>query len=525
MGVLDRIKLAAGALVGGITASWGASSGYRTKTGSVFNGSKMSGNKLYKSAFDLDSGALRDACRAAYWDSSQARAIISRFVDSVIGAGVYLEYQPEWDIIGATVPEDQRDQFTRMVEKRFHLWARSKEADAAGGMSLYELQAFQFLNWLRDGETVHIMRYVSDPRRMNPLTIQTIDPHQVQTPYDKISLSIIKSIGARIEDGIEVDANGREVAIHVQDPDDFTFTRVPVFGSQSGRRFVLHPKVNDTINAVRGTSILGPVIHELKKIADYSVAELEAAVINAVLAVWIKPSDKANASAALTGVRARGNTNTAPTVDRTERQAEFDRGGLIVQSLKAGEEIVSFDSKRPNVNFEAFVKAVTKHISASVGMPIEVLEMSFNANYSASRASLLLFWTAVERWRAVAASQFLDEVFYGWFSEEVKKGNISAPGFGGASAYVNAAWLNCSWMGQGKPSIDPLKEANAVEKRLEMGHTTGEREAIQYNNSDFTENVRRRGSELDLMRDNGMITEMVAPDMTPPAEDYDDDTA
>jgi lambda family phage portal protein len=519
MGMVERISLAVSALAGKITASWGSGSGYRTKTGSVFNGSKMSGKRLYKSAFDLDSEALRDACRAAYWDSSQARAIISRFVDSVIGSGVYLEYQPDWDIIGATIPEADRKTFIRTIEKKFHLWARSKEADAAGGMSLYELQAFQFLNWLRDGETVHIMRYVSDPKRMSPVTIQTIDPHQVRNPYDKNILSVVKSVGARIEDGIEVDANGREVAIHVQDPDDFTFTRVPVFGAQSGRRFVLHPKVNDTINAVRGTSILGPVIHELKKIADYSAAELEAAVINAVLAVWIKPSEKANASAALTGVRARGGNNTAPTVDNADRSVDFDRGGLIVQSLKAGEEVVSFDSKRPNVNFEAFVKAVTKHISASVGMPIEVLEMSFNANYSASRASLLLFWTSVERWRAVAASQFLDEVFYAWFAEEVKTGHTQAPGFGGSSAYVNAAWLNCAWMGQGKPSIDPLKEAKAVEARLAMGHTTGEREAIQYNNSDFSDNVARLKVEREAMLRAGLIQDQQNPENTEPDND------
>jgi capsid protein len=54
-------------------------------------------------------------------------------------------------------------------------------------------------------------------------------------------------------------------------------------------------------------------------------------------------------------------------------------------------------------------------------------------------------------------------------------------------------------MGAGKPSIDPLKEVNAVKIRQELGHTTGEREAIQYNNSDFSENARRLKIERELL--------------------------
>lgn len=521
MGMLDRVRLAAAAMTGRVvSASWNWRSG--TKSGSIFNGSKVSGRKAYPSAFDLDNDALRDAVRASYWDSTQARAIVGRLVDNVIGSGLYLEHQPDWSVIGASIPEADRDELSRNIERRFHLWAQSKEADAAGAQSLYELQAFEFLNRLRDGETFLVLRYSGDAKRMNPVSVQFIDPAQVCTPWDKLHLEAAKASGARIQDGIEIDANGREVAIHVRDIDTNKFTRVPVFGT-SGRRFVLHPRNFDTMGAVRGVSILGPVIHELRKIADYSVAELEAAVVNAVLAVWVKPSEKQNASAAITGIRARGNGDAAPKVDKDEREAKFDRGGVVVQSLKAGEEVVSFDSKRPNVNFEAFVKAVTKHVSASVGIPIEVLEMSFNANYSASRASLLQFWTAVERWRASGASQFLNEIFEAWFGEEVKGGRINAPGYGKASAYVNRAWVNCGWMGAGKPSIDPLKEVNAVKIRQELGHTTGEREAIQYNNSDFAENARRLKIERELLGQPADAPALNRAQPVDQVEDEDDD--
>ena len=491
MGIIDRVKMAGLAISGQLrmTASWNWRRG--TKTGSVFNGSKISGKKLYPSAFDMDVDSLRDAVRASYWDSSQSRAIIKRLADHVVSTGLFLEYSPSWELINTSLPDDEKDQFIRDIEIRFGLWAKSKEADSTAKLSFYELQMFEFINRLRDGETFSILRYSGNSSRMNPVSIQFIDPAQVQTPYNSLVYNAAISAGKRIENGIEIDAFGKEVAIYVMDAVTREFTRIPVESPDGKRRYVLHPMISDTMGGVRGVSILGPVIHELKKIADYSVAELEAAVINAVLAVWVKPSDKLSASAALTGIRARGNVDAGPEVNQETREATFDRGGLIVQSLKAGEEVVSFDTKRPNVNYETFVRAITKHVSASVSIPIEVLEESFSANYSASRASLLLFYQSVDIWRGTCASQFNDAIFKAWFTEEVAAGRINAPGFGGASAYINAAWLQNSWMGTGKLSIDPLKEAAAVKLRQEMGHTTGEREAINYNNSDFSENARR----------------------------------
>lgn len=478
-----------------------------TKSGHVFDGSKFSGSLLYPSNWSFDGETLRQRSRIAYWDSTQARSLISRLCDNVIGTGLGLESSPIWPLIGGGLTDEQKHEFARDIELRFHLWANSKESDAAGKMSFYELQDFEFRNRLRDGETISILRYSGDAARMSPLSIQFILPDDVTTPSDSGRKQAAEAIGNRIVDGIEIESTGREVALYVADQNGKNHNRIPVNGTS--RRFVLHPIISDTLGAVRGMPLLAPLIHELQKITDYTVAEIEAAVINAVLAVWVEPGPDAPASRALAGIRRsgqeQGQTNSESATQSS--RASFDKPGLIVQTLKAGEKIQSFDTKRPNVNFGEFVRHITRHISASVGVPIEVLEMSFNANYSASRASLLLFWTAVEKWRDSCASQFLGPIFEAWFSEEVKAGRINAPGFLTGSPLIRRSWLNCLWIGASQPSIDPLKEANAVGARIQMGHTTNEREAQKFNGSDFTENAKRLKMENQLLKEAGVLIE------------------
>ncbi|MFW5776820.1 MAG: hypothetical protein ACOCZB_05980, partial [Spirochaetota bacterium] len=62
------------------------------------------------------------------------------------------------------------------------------------------------------------------------------------------------------------------------------------------------------------------------------------------------------------------------------------------------------------------------------------------------------------------------------------------------------------------PQIDPLKEVNAIDKRLQLGHTTGEREAKKHNGSDYRSNVER------LAVENAQRAEANAPLAPTPAE-------
>lgn len=488
--------------------------------GTSWSGEKFPGALQYATGWSFNHEQLRRRSRIAYWDSPQARALLGRLVDNVVGTGLRLESAPVWRLVAPEWSEEQKQAWIDAVEARFHLWASSKEADATGRMNFYRMQAFHLLNYLRDGETFKVQRFSPDRGRMNPLEIQFLKPEQVYSPTNKTAG------GATIQDGIEMDANGKPVAYHVLNEATGKPVRIPARGEKSGRQFVLHSAIIDAVGQVRGIPVLANLVHELQKLTDYQIAEIEAAVVNATIAAWIEPSQEAPASRAFAGL-AEADSSQAKTDAGDTRRAPPEIGyirapGLMVQNLKAGEKLNSYDTKRPNVNFENFLKAWKSSFSASLGIPVEVLDMTFGQNYSASRASLLLFWTVVERWRETMADDLLNPVYASWLAEEVRAGRVDAPGW--EIPVLQAAWLNADWIGIPYPAIDPLKEANAANARIAAGLTTREREAREYNRSEFSENVSRLKVENEQLAEANasMQPAPAAADELPEREDEDE---
>lgn len=510
---MGRIRDALSVLTKGrsVMASWGWRSGVSSSSGG-FDGAKFRGalRSLYPSGSDLDAEALRAQSRSAYWDSSQARAAVRRIGDSVVGTGLTLRSTPLWMLIGSTLDDEGQRKLADEIDERFRLWADSHEPDATGRRNLAEMQSFIFDNELRDGDLPIVLRYSGDSSRLSPLNLQVLDADQLDmrvTTYgtpDKAGLSVAAAArGNILKDGLEMTMAGELVAIYVLNPARpyDKPTRVPASGP-SGRRFVLLPSILDLPGQVRGVGPLAPIVHELQKITDYTVAEIEAAVQNATIAGMIEPgaeNDTRTDVQKSLGVSARNLSSTATAAGTTE--ARIDKPGLWVGTLKAGEKLASFDTKRPNVNFGTFVQTVTKSLSASLSLPVEVLEMAFSANYSASRASLILFWNTVERWRAHVVSQFLQPIYEAWLREEVSSGRLPilrATGFG-TDPVQTRAWMQSEWIGDPMPSIDPVKDADAADKRIAQGATTRERNALEFNKSDFYENAARQKREREAM--------------------------
>jgi lambda family phage portal protein len=489
-------------------SSWGWRGG--VSSGPKFDGSKIRGalRSMYPSGFDLDASALRARSRVAYWDSTQARALIRRIVDSAIGTGLTLRSSPAWELIGSTMTPDGRRAIADEIDVRFRLWADSHEPDAAGRRNLAELQSFIFANELRDGDLPLILRYSGDSSRVSPLNIQVLDADQIDVRKTDLPGRPILPNGNVCRDGLELTSSGALVAIYLLDssrPYDPP-TRVPVSGAASGRRFVLLPAILDLPGQARGVGPLASIVHEIQKITDYTSAEIEAAVSNALIAGMIQPGEQSDTRTNLNraiggGVSLRSSSASSSASEPTGSEARIDKPGIWVGSLKAGETLQSFDTKRPNVNFGAFVSTVTKSLSASLSIPVEILEMSFSANYSASRAAIILFWSVIEGWRAHAVSQFLAPIYESWLREEVTAGRLSvlrANGFGDDPIRTRA-WLQSDWIGDSMPSIDPVKDALADDMRIAQGATTRERVALKYNRSDFYDNAARLHREADLL--------------------------
>jgi len=494
-----------------------AASGYRQRQAALFNGEKQSGGMNYQTAHGVNRPALVQRSIKAYIESSQARSAINRLNDCVINTGLMLESTPEAAILGITT--DEKREISDKIETRFNLWANKKSCDVTFNNTLGQIERILFNNQLVKGDYFAILEFSRDKNLINPLQVKVISPERVCNPQDAAMTKAAKTRGNVINAGIEIDEYGKFVAIYVKGKDKKSgqakWKRIEFYNAKTGRQVVIHGNNQRFGDEVRGVPALAYIAHELEKITDYSILELMAAVANATIAAVVKPGQDAPATNPLPNnafvppnlVKDNGTyvaTDAAGTMDHgytnIGKNVLKNSGGLLISSLNAGENFESHDTKRPNVNFGDFVDNVTKHLSASLNIPYEVLLMVFGNNFSASRASLKLFWQSIMVWRDEIISDFRRPVHSAWLLGEVATGNLILPGYD--NPQLRPAWESANFVGIPSPSIDPFKEARGAQLRMQEGLTTREQEQQRAGNrAGFDATVDRLATENEKLAD------------------------
>lgn len=440
---------------------------------------------------------LRRMSRMVEFSSPTAAALLGRFVDLVIGSGLRLQAEPVWSIIGGRRANDREYQraWVKNTEARYRMWARDYDAGYDLKHNLYQIDRKAFEYKLRDGEYFLVLRYAATGRK-NPLTIQIIPPENVQSGDKQ------PAHGNTLENGIEYDATGRAVAYHIYDDKTGHTTRIPRFGSKSGRIFVIHNFLATDEKQRRGVPFLANAIHELMKLGDYEILEIQAAIVNALYAVWIEPPSNEDGQPIINkgtfkkSEIQQSQSTPSPTEEYLEQldQKDYSQGGVVLDALPAGHKPHSFDTKRPNAGFNVFFDAVKKNIASAKGMALSVLDIAFNESYSGARGELLILWNAINRMRENHGWDFEDDIYKMWMWGEVLRGTIDAPGF--EDPEIRRAYCNATWNGMPLPNIDPLKLVNAHVIEQKHGYQTGHQIAAEYGNSDYDENLNIVTEEL-----------------------------
>ncbi len=61
-------------------------------------------------------------------------------------------------------------------------------------------------------------------------------------------------------------------------------------------------------------------------------------------------------------------------------------------------------------------------------------------------------------------------------------------------------WCGAEWNGPAQGQLDPLKEVNAAEKRVENGFSTREKETLELTGGDFDRNIKQIKLENNMMK-------------------------
>jgi lambda family phage portal protein len=435
-------------------------------------------------------------------------AAINTVISNVIGTGLSMQCNPDAKYLGWT--DEHANEWKAEVEAEWLLWCNSLDCDASRSMNFYGLQSLALRSMLESGDVLAITPAI---KRSNPysLTIQLIEADRVSNKNSAINSG--NSIS-----GVTIDDNGAPVSYSIskQHPGavmrgGMEWVEVKAYG-KNGRRNVLHLFDKRRPGQVRGVPYLAPVIEHLKQLARYSEAELQAAVVSAALAIFVKMDAEAFQTL-FEGDSSATYLNNATGWDGTV-STDLDGPGKAI-NLLPGEDVSTPALGRPNVNYDPFFLSMLKQIGPALEIPFEVLIKHFSSSYSASRAALLDFWRIVRVRRDFMATQFCEPIKDLWFEEAVATGRITAPGFF-ADARVRQAYSRVQWIGDSPGSIDPEKEANAAISRMDAGITTLEIETVAYNGGDWEANHRQRAKEVGMRTADGLIVEQPARPTTPP---------
>ena len=467
--------------------------------------------------------------RDAYHDSVQARAIVSRKADSVADIGLRVEPSPVASVLGIT--DERALEWSRDVAHRYDLCMRDKKQNRSETMTGYQSQHFYMTSKERDNDVFLRIYYSADRGLQSPVQFEFIDPTQIRG-------HAITNTGApyhKFKDGIERDDRGREKAYLISVADVNGAIKpitVQASGPKSKRKFMLHGFTPEYAGQRRGYSPLGFAIQKFESITDLESSHIKKAInlSSMMLTVENEINDPGDPFLGVDAGQDAGPSRTVeeygeaaepsssalgvdPRVHRMQGAEVKEPGSTVLIAPGRGDKFKEIGGNAPADSFDKFIDSFTAHLSAATGMPIEVLLMKFNQNYSASRATLILFWRKVVIDREEMAADYLTPHYEMWLSEEIAAGRIQALGW--SDPVLRAAWLNAAWVGMPLPDIDPSKTAKAAEIRTILRHLTGKRGAREYNGSDFDTNKvtieREYGDELPMPGGGGGGNNQPAP--------------
>lgn len=423
------------------------------------------------------------------WDTTTGRARsldenngwinggLDRRVESVIGENIRLSAQPEHVLLNRDF--EWRQRWTADVQARFKVWGNDIEHrnDVRGKLNFGAQARLAYLTYVRDGQVAAEIRDLQRGIR-NPTAVLLIEPERLKTPPERKHLE-----GPRLRNGIEFDRNGRPIAYWVRSghPEDnllgfegYRYDRIPAWGRTGRARFV-HVFSPRRIEQNVGISKLAEVMLPAKMLDRVDRAEVNAALKSAIFSLFIKAPGTSDDVAAML---APGSSSTGPDPwiseyisQRAQRPIIVD--GAQVNHLFPDEDVVVPDRGSPNSNYPDFARFILQKVAGSLGISYPQLSQDWaGINYSSARALLNELWRSFLQDRRFFCQHFLSPVYAAWLEWEVANGDVKVPG--GPTNFYRQKTAICmaEWIGPGRGSVDPQKEANANNLDTAAGRTS-----------------------------------------------------
>lgn len=454
----------------------------------------------------FEARAITDRARDLVANNPFAAAAVDRRVSMTVGLTLRFSSQHELMAKRLGISPEDASILASQIEAAWESWANDPlfrndyEQDQPFGGQMNVVERHHFV----DGDGLGVMRWDDSPAWKWRTSLQVVDPDRLGNPSGAMNRD-------RLVNGIETDGR-RAIAYHIRQahPADWTslgramtYERVPV-RQDTGRPIVLHLRTKRRAGEKRGLSRFASTMKLFKQTDQYTEAELSSALLNAVFGGYITTTKTTGEAGEALGI--------AQLKDVGELRKEFYKGtnprlsnGARIPVLAPGDDFKLNAVPRHVQSFQGFLTTSLQAIAAPLGLAGSQLTMDFSkTNFSSWRGEMLMVWRDVLQGRALAETQFANQVLLCVIEEAIDNGDVTPPA-GCPGLYENpAGWLAGRWIGPARGTIDPEGEVKGAVARVANGLSTLEIEALEANGSDYQANAGQLAFERDLFLAKGL---------------------
>lgn len=408
-------------------------------------------------------------------NNGKAKGSSRKLVDRTVGKGLRFRSRPDFRTLGVDVADAVS--FGRGIERELNAWANGQrpQCDIKRRLNFGQIQRLLFRGRKINGETLVIMRWRPDRDTRYATCMQLLDPQRLSNPNNAPDTEYLRQ-------GVELNDDGEPIAYWIRDAHEndfaalgkaFSWTRVPRL-DDDGRLVCLHSFEDEREEQVRGVSVFAPILLAFRDVQRFSEAEIGAAIINAVFAGFIK----SNFDPVAVAQSLELDTVDPATIGETWQERRLammpEQGYRIgdnrVGTLPPGDEFEMNNNSRENGGFAEFEKAVDRGIAAGLGLDYPSFANNLEGvNYSSFRGGLLDVWRMVTADRFEFTSDTLLPIAGCVIQEAFERRYLVEPnGFPAFEEFADA-YLAGSWIGPGRGTIDPMKEAAGHKMEAEFG--------------------------------------------------------
>lgn len=414
----------------------------------------------------------RDIVRNDGW----ASGTITRILDNAVGANFRPISKPDFKALaaysGSKFDESWAYEFAQWLDAAYRLWAlgRGRWSDVSRNLTVPQMFRLAFRHKLVDGDALGLLRWM--PSRIKrggasyATALQIVDPDRLSNP----TLSFDQQ---NMRGGVEIDEDGVAIAYHIRRAhqndmwsagQSMSWDRIER-ETEWGRPVIVHDYDHDQAATHRGgAGILTPVLHRLRMLFEYDVAELDASLLNAIFSAFIEsPYDDEFVQGALAGDEKLNAYQSERAEFHKKARLTIPGSSAAMTKLFPGEKMGQVQAARPNANFNAFEGAVLRNVASAAGVSAQQVSNNWSdVNYSSHQGALQEFFKTLGRRRDDFANGFCQPVREAFVEEAMDLDDPPLPS--GAPDFMEcaAAYARANWIGPARGWTNPVDEVKGA---------------------------------------------------------------